>query len=194
MTPDNVLEYWFGDLMNPRPRPGVWFEDAAKYDDNIRDQFGALLVEAHAGKLDYWAKTPRGRLALIILLDQFTRQIYRGTPRAFENDAKARKLAREALVLREDEKLHPVEQLFLLMPLEHSETAHDQEESVKRFEVLRQRMPEDFRVVADEFVDYARRHRDIIRRFGRFPHRNAMLGRISTPAETEFLRRPGSSF
>ena len=68
MTPDNVLEYWFGDLMNPRPRPGVWFEDAAKYDDNIRDQFGALLVEAHAGKLDYWAKTPRGRLALALRL------------------------------------------------------------------------------------------------------------------------------
>lgn len=194
MRPEEVLDYWFGTARPLQPRIAAWFQESSKHDEEIRARFGQTLQDARDGKLDGWAKTPRGRLALIVVLDQFSRQLHRGTGRMFENDAKALELAHAALSAGEDRGLEPLEVPFLLLPLEHSEQLADQEEAVRRFEALRTRAPDDLRKAMDSFVDYARRHLEVIARFGRFPHRNAPLGRSSTQEEREFLLQPGSSF
>lgn len=193
VTAEDVLDFWFGDGREARFE--LWFEKRDETDDLIRERFGEALEKASRGGLDAWAdEGPRGRLALVVLLDQFTRNLHRGSSRMFENDEMALALARRALAEGDDEGFSVFQAAFLYLPLEHSEVLADQEESVRRFEALHARAPEAHRKVTASFLDYARRHELPIRRFGRFPHRNALLGRETTPEEAEFLKTPGSSF
>jgi uncharacterized protein (DUF924 family) len=184
-----VHQYWFGEPGNAghmQPR-ALWFTKSDETDREIAERFGAVVEDAVAGRLDDWAATPRGALALLIVLDQFTRNVFRGTPRAFAGDARALALATRLVDTARDLALAPVERWFVYMPFEHSERLIDQHESVRLFE----------RLAADGLeapLDWARRHFDVIRRFGRFPHRNAILGRVSTAEEVEFLKQAGSGF
>jgi len=178
---DAVLDFWFGPVSGARREE--WFAKDPAFDAEIRDRFGDLYARAAAGACDDAAATPRGRLALVIVLDQFPRNMFRDDSRAFAADAHALIHARAAVAAGQDAVLAPIEREFLYMPFQHSESLADQRRSVALFA--------DLGDVAD---DYARRHLAIIERFGRFPHRNAVLGRDSTPEERTFLTRPGSSF
>ena len=149
---------------------------------------------SEGGGLDDWAGTPAGRLALVILLDQMTRNAYRDTAAMYAFDPRARALSREALQNGHLDALAPIERLFLLLPLEHSEDLADQERCVAETRRLAESVAPAHRETYAGFVDYAIRHRDIVARFGRFPHRNAILGRPSTAEEQAFLTQPGSSF
>ena len=168
-----------------------WFEGSPLFDDELRRRFGALHEEARAGRLDRWADTPRGRLALVILLDQLSRNLHRGTADAFAADAHALALARGGLARGEDAELTPGERVFLYLPFEHSEDSAAQEESVARFRALAAAAPPAARELFAESLDYAIRHREVIARFGRFPHRNEALGRDSTDAERAHLAQEG---
>lgn len=172
---DEVLEFWFAD-------PSRWWRKDPAFDDEIRARFEALHEEIDRGEHEDWCAAPRGALAYVIVLDQFSRNMFRGTARMFASDARALAAARAAIGRGDDRQLAPAEQTFLYMPFMHSEDLADQERAV-----------ELFRAHGDE-ASYAVRHRDIIRRFGRFPHRNELLGRASTPEELAFLTEPGSSF
>jgi len=172
-----VLHFWFGE------HPKDWFVKNTAFDAEIRKRFLALHEQAAAGRLAHWADGARGCLARIILLDQFPRNMFRGEARAFATDARARVAARAVLERGWDRQMSRSEQLFAYLPFEHSEALEDQDLSVE--------LMKDFE---EEQRRYAERHRDIIRRFGRFPHRNGILGRQSTPAESEFLKQPGSGF
>jgi uncharacterized protein (DUF924 family) len=186
----DVLDFWFAD--GPDAWRPAWFRRDDAFDAEIRASFGALLDPARAGALDDWAETPEGALALLLVLDQFPRNLHRGRAHAFAADAHARAIARRAvLALRHDLRLTPVQRAFLYLPFEHGEDMPSQDLSVALFEGLR-----DHRVLAgpDGAIDYAWRHREVIGRFGRFPHRNQALGRISTPAELAYLAQPGAGF
>lgn len=198
-----VLDFWFGrEPMTPAlfaTKMKTWFggEDAAARaarDATIVAQFGVLTARAAAGALDYWADSPRQRLALILLLDQFPRHIHRGTPRAFATDDRAAALTLDGMQKAADATLDPAGRMFFYMPLQHSETLEVQEESVAAFRRLRDESPEPWREVLAGTLDYAERHRDIVRRFGRFPHRNAVLGRDSTAEEYAWLDAGGERF
>ncbi len=178
-TPETVLDFWFKETP-----PRQWFQKNADFDRQVEQRFGATLAAAAAGEFDAWLETPRGALAVVILLDQFSRNIYRDDPRAFDNDGKAQAITRSQVGKGADRQLESMERTFLYMPLMHSENAADQELSVELFEAWSNA----------NTADFARRHRDIIKRFGRFPHRNKVLGRTSTAEEAEFLKQPGSSF
>lgn len=178
MGPDDVLRFWFGDEDEPREE---WWRKDEEFDREIRDRFGALYEEAASGALDGWRETAEGSLALVIALDQFPRNMFRGDPRSYATDEKARETARYAVDRAFDRELSPVRRSFLYMPFMHSEDLEDQRRSVELFEGM-------------DPGGYAIRHREIVERFGRFPHRNAVLGRDTTPEEAEFLREPGSSF
>lgn len=194
----SILNYWFGeqadDVMTARTQAPLWWKKSAQVDAEIKSRFGEDVVRAGAGALDDWAQEPRGRLALILLCDQFTRHIYRDTPQAFSLDYRAQAWTREGLAQKADQALRPIERVFFYLPLEHSEAIADQEQAVRLFESLKAGVSPDAQAVFDGFLDYAIRHRDIIARFGRFPHRNAALGRRSTEQEIDFLKQPGSSF
>jgi uncharacterized protein (DUF924 family) len=172
-----VLRFWFED------HPEDWFVKNPDFDAHVRARFLALHEAAAAGQLAHWADDPRTCLALVILLDQFPRNMFRGEARAFATDAQARAAARVILERGWHEAMSRPQQLFAYLPFEHSEALADQ--------VLCCELMKDFDA---EQLRYAIRHREIIERFGRFPHRNAILGRESTPAEREFLRQPGSAF
>ena len=176
---DQIHSFWFEECSEKQ-----WFEKDQEFDRLIQKRFGPLVEAASMGKLEDWHETPRGALAYILLLDQFTRNIYRGSGQAFAADAKARAAAIKVLVEGYDLDFPDREKTFLYLPFEHSEELEDQERCVALFEALGD----------DKLTDYAVRHRDIIARFGRFPHRNDVLGRESTDAEQEFLKQPGSSF
>ncbi len=174
-----VLRFWFqGVRSDPR-----WFRKDAAFDREIRDRFLSLYEQAAVGALSAWRDAPGECLALVILLDQFPRNMFRGEARAFAADALAREAAREIVSRGWDRAMGESERLFAYLPFEHSERLADQD--------LACDLMKDFDA---EQLDYALRHREIIRRFGRFPHRNAALGRASTPDETEFLKQPGSGF
>lgn len=193
-----IMEYWFGSLSNPEEYPAdkvmLWFSGKEEIDQEIRFRFEELVLAAANHELDYWKETPRGRLALIILLDQFTRNIFRGTSHAFAYDAIVQDLTIEGLIQRDDQALLPIERVFFYLPLEHAENMELQELSVKKFHSLLTAVPLEQLPKFNSFEDYAWRHYDIISKFGRFPHRNAILGRESTPEEVEFLKGPNSSF
>ena len=195
---EEILGYWFGASAEPwsvpADRMAIWFRGGPAVDDEIRRRFGSDVERAVAGVYDDWAAAPRGRLALVILLDQFTRNIHRGTPAAFSGDPLALPLAIEALETGVDRELRPVERPFLYLPLEHAEDARAQAASVESFRRLAYAAPVELRAPYDAFLEYAIRHQVIVDRFGRFPHRNAILGRVTTPEEAEFLKEPGSSF
>lgn len=177
--PEDVLSFWF--VENPMEK---WFAKDADFDAAIRDRFAHALAAAKRGDLDGWASGPRGALALVILLDQFSRNLHRDDPRAFEADAKARDLAKSALWRGWDRRFASSWRVFFYMPLEHSETVADQVRCCALMETTGN----------DRWVEYAHRHRVIVERFGRFPHRNACLGRESTAEEIAFLKEPNSSF
>ena len=189
MNPADVLDFWFaapGDADYGKTRP-LWFTKTDKTDELVRDRFGGTVEAGLNGEIDDWALTPRGALALIILLDQFTRNIYRDTPRSFDGDGQALRLASNLVDRNDDRLLARVERWFAYMPFEHSEFLNDQLESVRLFEQLAQDgLPEP--------LSWAIKHYEVIKRFGRFPHRNAILGRESTADEIEFLKEQGSRF
>ncbi len=195
---DDLLSFWFGndsdDVVVAEAQAGLWWGHSPETDEFLQERFGAAAAAAAAGLLDHWAGSPRGRLALILLLDQLPRAIHRGTPKAFAQDAKGRQIAAQGLESGADRLLRPIERLFLYLPFEHSEDLADQDRCVELFRELTASVPETQRATFDGFVNYAERHRDVITRFARFPHRNQILGRDSTPEEKAFLEQPGSSF
>lgn len=198
MTPDSILSFWFGDsalaLSSLDQRISLWFGKSEATDATIRERFGAAIEAASRRELDHFADSPRGRLALLVLLDQFPRNIHRGTPGAFANDARALSIALEGIEKGHDRELHPVQRLFFYLPLEHAEDLAMQERAVELCRALHNEAPPGWDRYFANFLDYAERHRDVIAKFGRFPHRNAILGRESTEAEREYLAQPGAGF
>jgi uncharacterized protein (DUF924 family) len=184
MQSNDVLAFWFAQP------PANWFRKNAAFDTAIRDRFGATIDVALAGGLRAWDEQgAEGALARILVLDQFTRNALRGTPAAFAGDALALAAARQLVDSNAYLELTPQQRSFAYMPFEHAEDAAMQARAVDLFTQLTEEHPE-----FSDSLDYARRHRDVIARFGRFPHRNAILGRASTPEETAYLAEPGSGF
>lgn len=187
-----LLELWLGpELGRDAPAAEVrerWFVKDAAFDAELLRSFGELHARAGRGELDGWAATPRGRVALVIALDQLSRNLGRGSAASFAHDAEALALAKEGVALGVDRELAGSERYFLYMPFMHSEALPDQARSVELFAALAKELP------ALDATRWAAAHRDIVARFGRFPHRNALLGRSTTPDEEAFLAQPGSSF
>ena len=199
-----ILNFWFG----PRPYSNaqvnqhsrLWFGEAnapeltPQTDELVRERFGDLTRQAAEGKLSAWESGPRRRLALILLLDQFSRNIYRGTAQAFAQDPRALSLTLSGMQFGADATLDAVERIFFYLPLTHAEDADVQEESVAAFRRLHAESPAEMHGIFDASLDSAVEHRDIIARFGRFPHRNRALQRDSTPEELQWLSSTGKSF
>jgi uncharacterized protein (DUF924 family) len=186
-----VMDFWFGrhgDRGRDTPRQ-QWFRKSDSFDAQIRDRFGTLIPRAIAGELDAWAAEPESAVALILVLDQFTRNAFRGTAQAFAGDARALAAARALVASGTDRRLPGVQRQFVYLPFEHAEDIGAQDEALRLFTQLERDAPE-----VGELLVWAQRHHEIIARFGRFPHRNAALGRTSTPEEIEFLKQPGSGF
>jgi uncharacterized protein (DUF924 family) len=194
----SVLAFWFGDeparaATNP-DCSRLWWSKQPAVDAQMRERFGVLVEQAGGGWLDGWAATPEGRLALILLTDQFSRNIHRGLPESFAFDPQARQWTLQGLQTGAFDSLLPIQRMFAYMPLEHSESLEHQDRCVALMQGLRDAASPAERPTFEGFADYAEKHRAIIRRFGRFPHRNAILDRASTPEELAFLQTPGSSF
>lgn len=195
-----ILDFWFVPRPGERNAAGasatsaglvtrdVWFRKDDAFDAEIRERFGVALAAGIAGAFGDWCSEPRGCLARVVLLDQFTRNAFRGTPDAFAGDPGALATAEDAIERRFDRALAPRERWFLYMPFEHSEDLAMQDRAVGLFTALAAQTG------VDAPLPWAEKHRDVIRRFGRFPHRNEILGRASTPEELAFLTQPGSSF
>jgi uncharacterized protein (DUF924 family) len=187
---NKILDFWFGkpeDTDYGKIRK-FWFTKNPKFDQEVRSRFLPVYQQAAAGQLDEWQTSPHSCLALIILLDQFPRNLFRSQPQAFATDSQALSLAQYAITQGFDQQLLPVQRWFIYMPFEHSENLEHQRQSVELFSTLKDD-PD-----CAPGIDYAYRHLKVIKRFGRFPHRNQILGRESTPEEVEFLQQPGSSF
>jgi uncharacterized protein (DUF924 family) len=184
----DVLDFWFCE----RARL-LWFEKDAAFDADIRLQFGQAIDDAFSGGFEDWRRDPDGALALLILLDQMPRNVFRDDARAFAGDARAMQVADKAIEAGQDRHFTFPRRRFFYLPFEHSEDPRDQDRSVALFEELAAAVPDEHRVDALEQLDYAHRHRVIIRRFGRYPHRNATLGRECTPEEAAFLTGPDSA-
>ena len=188
---ESVLAFWFGapgddELGSQRKQ---WFAKSDAFDATIRERFAPAIEQALRGELDAWADAPRSALARILLLDQFTRNVFRDTPRAFAGDTQALAAASAMVGSRHDEALPPFMRAFVYLPFEHAEGLAMQDEAVRLFTRLMGADPS-----LAPLLDYAYRHRTVIERFGRFPHRNDILGRRSTAEETAFLALPGSRF
>lgn len=187
----DLLDFWFADSADgPEAFAGrnrIWFRGGAPFDRVCTEQFAATLEAAMSGGLEHWKESPRGRLAWIILLDQLSRNIYRGTPGAFQQDRQALAACREGIELGHDEQLSPIERTFFYMPLEHAEDREVQALSVRLFESLARESSGEWREQLEANAGYARQHRDIVEKFGRFPHRNALLARDPSPAEEAYL-------
>lgn len=184
-----VLAFWF-DSANREE----WFVVNPKFDASIRDQFAEEIESAAAGKLTDGSTTPSGWLALLIVLDQFSRNLYRGDARAWMQDLRAQQLVLWGIEEGFDRQLPAIQRVFAYMPLEHAENRQLQQRCVALFEALCGEVPSDERERYTGYLDYARKHQAVIARFGRFPHRNAVLGRISTPEEWAYLAEPGAGF
>lgn len=189
-TPGEVLDFWFG-------REGeegygefreAWFTKDPQFDREIRDRFEPVYEEAAAGRLESWKNDAHGCLALIIVLDQFPRNMFRGDARMYAADGEALAAARHAVEHAYDRDLPPFQRMFVYLPFEHSENLEDQRRSMQLFRRLAAEMG------SEDLLGYAARHMEIVERFGRFPHRNEILGRTTTPEEAEFLKGPDSSF
>jgi uncharacterized protein (DUF924 family) len=188
-----VLEFWLGpEALRDKPAPEIakrwWTKDAA-FDAEIRERFAGDVERAGKGGLEAWTSAPRGRLAVVILLDQFTRNIFRNSAKMYEHDALAVKLTQGGVATGEDRTLRVAERQFLYMPLMHAEDLALQDLCVALFDDLAREVES-----ARGALDFAKRHRDIVAQFGRFPHRNDILGRTSTGDEIAFLQQPGSGF
>ena len=181
-----MLEFWFG--AEPGAQRGEWFRKDEAFDAEIRRRFGELHASAARREREAWRASPEPMLALVVVLDQFSRNLFRDDVRAFAQDGHARECAVQATGRGDDLLLLPVQRAFLYLPFEHSESLPDQERGVDLMRSL------DGFEATRGLSEWAVKHRDVVRRFGRFPHRNAVLGRASTPEEAEFLRQPGSRF
>lgn len=188
-----ILQFWFGEpnteTTSYNHRRKLWFSKRPEFDALIQSQFRSVYEQAAKGELADWQRFPLGCLALVILLDQFPRNMFRDTPQAFATDPQALHIAQQAIEQGFDRQLEPIQRIFIYLPFEHSETLDHQRQSVERCQQLYAEAPE----LAD-VLDYALRHQKVIERFGRFPHRNRILGRENTPEETKFLQQPGSAF
>lgn len=192
---EDVLTFWLGAQgAPPLEKATRWYEKDDAFDREIAVRFRETLEKAVRGELAPWKTTPRGRLAFVILLDQFSRNMFRGTPRSFAQDALASSTVDEAIAAGDEASLAIIERLFLYMPLMHSENVARQHACVAAFERLHADAPADLEKFVANSLGYAKRHAEIVVRFGRFPHRNEILGRASTAEEIEFLKQPGSSF
>lgn len=198
-SPDKIVDYWIGDARDDaelaQKRKKVWFGKSEKVDTYLAENFTQIIAELAAGRADDWAaQGPTGRLGAIIVLDQFTRNVFRGKRGAFENDFKALFLCKDGLMRGDDKTLSEVERQFFYLPLEHSERTADQKLCVDLFESLLLDARPSFRPIVLDALDYARQHKAVIDEFGRFPHRNTILGRQNTPQEEAYLAKPGSGF
>ena len=197
---EQVRSYWFEPVPQTKDdlerRFDRWFNADPHLDAEIAERFGGLAASAAGGELEHWSEVPQGRLALILLLDQVPRNLHRGTAAAFAQDAKALALTTEGIEAGADRALPVLERAFFYMPLQHAETPDAQALSVRMFEALRDdpSVPPEYAWALDSFAHYAVVHRDIIERFGRFPHRNRALGRTETEAERRYLSDGGLRF
>ena len=193
-----VLEFWLGAAQptdaSALTRQSMWFTKSDALDAEIRSRFGAWVEAARAGRLDGWAETAHGRLALVVLLDQFSRNAWRGQPEGFAGDAQALVLALQALENGHWEAVPPLAQFFLAMPVEHAEDPTMQARSVALFTHLAAQATPATQPVLRSALEFAHKHQKVIARFGRFPHRNAALGRDSTAEDTAFVAQPGTGF
>jgi len=197
-SPTTILEFWFGhnsdDAVVAETHAALWWSKDSAADAMIKHRFAISVEAAASGALDAWSATAAARLALILLTDQFPRNLHRGSAQSFTYDALARHWCREGLQQKTDSQLRPIQCVFLYLPLEHSEELADQDSSVALFRKLLHEVEPRLRTLFEGYLDYALRHREIITRFGRFPHRNEPLGRDSTAAELAFLQEAGSGF
>jgi uncharacterized protein (DUF924 family) len=183
---DKILDFWFAQSEQAEyaQRRKVWFAKNPSFDQTIRTHFQTDYELAAAGKLRDWQETTQGCLALILLLDQFPRNMFRGEAQSFTTDSQALVIAQYAIAQGFDLELPPIQRMFIYLPFEHSEHLEHQDQAVQRIRALQM----------EDVTDYAFKHQAVIARFGRFPHRNKILGRANTPEEEEFLKQPGSSF
>lgn len=197
-TENEVREFWFGDATADadvaKARSALWWEKNSAVDAQMRERFQALVEEVGSGARREWLATPHGALTLILIADQFPRNIFRDTPQAFALDSQALGFANTVIDAGFDQKLRPIERVFCYLPFEHSETLADQNRSVELFTALHAAVADEAKELFAGYLDFAARHRVVIERFGRFPHRNRIMDRASTAAEIEFLQGPGSSF
>lgn len=197
-SPADVLRFWLGayplEHAAMQRVQGQWFAKDDAFDAELRQRFGATLAAARAGQLDTWTDSAEGRLALIIVLDQFSRNIFRGEAESYAADAQALTLALEGIARGDDQAVLPMARIFFYLPLEHAEDLALQERAVALCEALQRDPKAEPQAFFDTTLDFARQHHDVIRRFGRFPHRNAILGRQNTPGEQEYLAQPGAGF
>ena len=195
---NQILEFWFGTetdgLKIIAKQSGLWWGKDANIDDSIKNKFGAIYQSAVDEALIDWFKSARGQLALIILLDQFSRVIFRDTADAFAQDSKALRIVLEGINNNVDLDLQPIERVFYYMPMEHSEDIEIQSQCVRYYQRLVEAVPDIKKNKFQGYLQFAEKHRVIIERFNRFPHRNKVLNRISSAEELEFLTQPGSSF
>ncbi len=194
-TFQEILDFWFGtDEQNPMAKAAMWWKPDAALDEQIKQRFASEIHEAIQGKLDPWKASPEGTLAWIILLDQFSRNIFRNSHQAFSQDPLALTATLKAIERGDDQKLGAIHRWFLYMPLMHSEDPNIHRRSLEIYTRLAESAPDNFKEALKSAYDFAERHAKIIFRFGRYPHRNKILGRKSTPEEETFLLEPGSSF
>ncbi len=195
---DAILAFWFQDQTLSAPqidsRMEIWFSEDPVFDQEIERAFANDVELASAGKLDHWTHKPQGLLALILLLDQFRRNLYRGTADAFAKDKAALKLCVEGAMAKRDQELSPIERVFFYMPLQHSESRKVQNKAVKIYERLAEAVVPTHKETFATIAHFAELHRDIIELFGRFPHRNKLLDRQNTPQEAEYLAGDSPSF
>ncbi|WP_044873023.1 DUF924 family protein [Pseudomonas sp. LFM046] len=193
-----LLDWWFGPEASASQtagaRQGLWFGKKDSQDAEARERFGDLVEQALDGGLTAWTEQPDGWLALLVLLDQLPRMIFRGSPRAFSGDSRAQALVADGLARGLDRHLSPIRQVFIYLVLEHAEDLASQERALYRYHLLLDGADARERELFAGFLDFSERHRVVIARFGRFPHRNAVLGRASSDEESAFLQEPGSRF
>lgn len=196
--PHEILAFWFGADASAEAVSAeiedMWFKNGPAYDAVVRERFGGYIEAAVAGAFDAWCKTPQGRLALVIVLDQMPRHVYRGTVRAFSADAKAREVCLAGLEAGDDRQMTPIQRVVFYLPMEHAEDLALQERLVQLYDTLATEVSEGARDQYEMYAKYGWAHRDIVARFGHFPHRSALIGRPLTQAEEAFLLEPGSSF
>jgi uncharacterized protein (DUF924 family) len=193
-----LLNWWFGSAESStevaKAKNKLWFGKKKSQDTDALHRFGGLVELALKGGLSEWAETPQGWLALVLLLDQLPRMIFRNTAKAYSGDARAQELVKHGLKLERDLALTPLQRTFIYLVLEHTENLKSQDEAIRRFTALLTLLPATDREYFTQTLEHAKRHRAVIERFGRFPHRNEILGRDSTMQELEFLKKPGSRF
>ena len=197
-TVDSILSFWFGDGDTTeemkRDREAYWWGKDDELDREIRSRFEAVTRAVFEGQLDHWRESPRGMLASIISCDQFPRNMYRGRPESFAFDGAALAMAELMVGAGTDRELHPMQRVFAYLPFEHSEDPAMQDRSMDLYTALVEQADPGERELFELHLDFARKHWEIIDRFGRYPHRNSILGRQSTEEEEKFLTQPGSSF